>query len=345
MRFVVDLSPDMVDAISRLIKQGRYRSVQDFLFAAAQNQLYDVEQARNVVTIQSRDPISASPFTTARLVHPISADLDYHLLVAPDLNKVQTLAPPESKQVAGEIYGLWNRFFPVKITTRVLANMLKGDGSSIPLDALQESASSIAREYGRMLIKKEQSLGRKRQDMIAVALPTKSRRSVDEFKAKARFKSHFVGYLNKNRIEGAPATLRFVNILKGDNGQVMIALTTAGLEFASLTNPVIDQEDFNSSLSDQERKFLTKHISAELPEEAKLMRFTLKAIKGGATSPEALQKELKKLKPGLKEAELVTLRSGLLSRMSELRMLTRTRNGLLVDYQVMSEGESFLTES
>jgi hypothetical protein len=75
------------------------------------------------------------------------------------------------------------------------------------------------------------------------------------------------------------------------------------------------------------------------------MRFTLKAIKGGATSPEALQKELKKLKPGLKEAELVTLRSGLLSRMSELRMLTRTRNGLLVDYQVMSEGESFLTES
>jgi hypothetical protein len=223
--------------------------------------------------------------------------------------------------------------------------MLKGDGSSIPLDALQETASSIAREYGRMLIKKEQSLGRKRQDMIAVALPTKSRRSVDEFKAKSRFKSHFVGYLNKNRIEGAPATLRFVNICKGDNGKVTIALTNAGLEFASLNNPVIDQEDFNSSLSDQERKFLIKHISAELPEEAKLMRFTLQAINGGATSPDALQEELKKLKPRLKEAELVTLRSGILSRMSELGLLTRTRNGLLVGYNVTAEGERFLGES
>jgi hypothetical protein len=329
-----------------MIREGRYRSVQDFIFAAAENQVYDVEQCRDVVTVQQDSSIlsrSFLPHTSDRAIQQTS-DVDYRLL-SPDLagGKVETVPPPEPPQVGSEIYGLWNRFFPVKITTRVLANMLKGDGSNVPLEALQENASRNARALGKLLLKKERDLGRKRHDMIATALPTKR----DEFKARARFKSHFVGYLTKRdretKIEGAPAVLRFVNVFKGENGRDQVGLTAAGLKFASLGNPVIDQEDFNSPLSDEERRFIIEHISVELPEERKLMRFVLQSIKAGAANPDALQEEVKKLKPKLnKRTELVTFRSGLLSRMFELRLLTRERNGLSVRYCVTPEGERFL---
>ena len=341
MRYVIDLESDTVDAINRLIREGRYRTVQDFLFTAAQNQLYDIENTHNPVVI--RDSSSASSSTTDRTILSTVPDLDLSpLLTAPDAGKVQTMVPPKSEEVAGEIYGLYNRFFPIKITMRVLANMLKGNGPNVPLNTLQENAASIAREYGKKLLKKEQGLGRRRSEMIATALPTKSKRSIDEFKSKARFKSHFVGYLAKERVEGAPAVLRFVNIRKGDNGRDVVGLTVAGLEFAKLANPVIENEDLNSPLSDEEREFLVNHICAELPEEARLMQSTLEAIKGGATNPEKVQEGLRKLKPELKETELSTIRSGLLSRMSELGLVTRERVGLSVRYHITSAGQEFV---
>jgi hypothetical protein len=337
---VIDLDADTVDAINRLIREGRYRTVQDFLFTASQNQLYDIENTHNPVVI--RDSLSASA-STDQIVRSTAPDLDLSpLLTAPDANKLQTTSPPKSEEVASEIYGLYNRFFPIKITVRVLASMLKGNGPNVPLSTLQENASSIAREYGRKLLKKEIGLGRRRSEMIATALPTKSKRSIDEFKSKARFKSHFVGYVSKERMEGAPAALRFVNIHKGDNGRDVIGLTAAGLEFAKLTNPVIENGDLNSPLSDKEREFLVNHIFVQLPEEAKLMRSVLKLIKEGATNPEKVQGELGKLKPKLKETELSTVRSGLLSRMSELSLITRERVGLSVRYHITSPGEELL---
>jgi hypothetical protein len=330
----------MVDAINRLIREGRYRTVQDFLLTATQNQLYEVEHAHNPAVIRGS---SISSSTTDRTARSPAQDPDLSpLLTIPDPNKVETVAPPKSEEVAGEIYGLYNRLFPVKITTRVLANMLKGDGPSVQLSILQDNAASIAREYGKMLLKKEVGLGRRRSEMIATALPTKSKRSIDEFKAKARFKSHFVGYLAKDQMEGAPAALRFVNIRKGDNGRDVVGLTAAGLEFTKLANPVIENEDLNQPLSDKEREFLVNHISVQLPVEARLMRSVLESIKGGATNPEKVQEELGKLKPKLKETELSTTRSGLLSRMSELGLVTRERVGLSVRYHITSSGEEFL---
>jgi len=340
LRYVIDLDPNIVDAINRLIREGRYRTVQDFLSTATQNQLYDVEHTHNPLIVQ--DTSSASSSITDRTVRSTTSDLDLHLLAVPDPSKVETMTPPKPEEVASEIYGLYNRFSPTKITTRVLANMLKGDGPNVPLKTLQENASAIAREYGKKLVKKELGLGRRRSEMIATALPTKSKRPIDEFKAKARFKSHFVGYLAKERMEGAPAVLRFVNIRKGDNGRDVVGLTVAGLEFAKLANPVIENEDLNSPLSDKEREFLVNHISAELPEEARLMQSTLEAIKGGATNPEKVQEGLRKLKPELKETELSTIRSGLLSRMSELGLITRERVGLSVRYHITSAGQEFL---
>jgi len=261
-----------------------------------------------------------------------------HELSTPDSGNVKTVDAPMLDQIAHtELYGLWNRFFPVKVVTRVLASMSKGDNGYIPLDFAQEKAADLARVLGRTIFNKERSLGRKRGDMIATALPWRR----DEFKAKARFKTHFVGYINKNGIEGMPAALNLANIIKS-SGTQMIGLTVAGLKFAILTNPVIDQEDYSSSLSQSERQFLLDLIKAKLPAEMQLMRSTLQLIANGTTSPTALQAELQKLKPNLNKAELSTLRCGLLGRIYELKLIRRYRDGLAITYEASPEGCNLL---
>jgi hypothetical protein len=333
IRYVIDVPGEKSDEINRLVSSGKYRSVQDFLLAAVSNQLH----------IENQNPVEvlvgaslAAPTQRSGSVDIQSGKLEYQLL-APDFGKVQTVAQPDPNQVASELYGLWNKFFPVKITVRVLANMIKGDGEFAPLDSVQERAAEVARKLGKEIVRKEKDLGRKRGDMISTALPWKR----DEFKAKARFKTHFVGYLSKNRIEGAPAALRLVNIVKKD-GASMIGLTAAGLSFAELTNPVIDKEDYSGSLSQPEKQFLTTHLKVELSKEASLMKSILQWIRDGAKNPTAIHLKLHQALPKLNETELVTLRSGLLSRLDELNLITRTRQGLSVSYDLTEEGKEFL---
>lgn len=334
IRYIVDVPGEISDEINKLVQSGKYRNVQDFFLAASSNQLH-LERQSSVEVIVGAS-YADSTRTSASLVDARGGKLEYQLL-APDFGKVQTVAPPDPGQLANELYGLWNKFFPVKITVRVLANMIKGNGEYAPLDSVQERAAEVARRLGKEIVRKEKDLGRKRGDMIATALPWKR----DEFKAKARFKTHFVGYLSKNRIEGSPAALKLVNIVKKD-GISMIGLTAAGLSFAELTNPVIDKEDYSSSLSQQEKQFLTTHLKVELSKESNSMKSILQWINEGAKNPTAIHLKLKEKMPNLSETELVTLRSGLLSRMDELNLITRTRQGLSVSYDLTQEGEEFL---
>ena len=348
MKFVVELPPETVDKIKKIIGQRQYRSVQDFLYAAAENQLNMEAHPTEILDVIDRQTereaiegstgISSSGRTSRKRIESLTTTL--HYLSSPNQAKVHTTTPPDSDQVMKEIPGLCNRLLPVKITTRVLAKMLEGDGSTVPLASLQENAASSARDIGKQLSRRERDLGRPRSEMIAIGLPTKR----DEFKAKARFKAHFVGYVSKRRIEGAPATLRFINMIKDQDGKVTVGLTAAGLEFANKLNPVLDRDDFAASLSEEERTFLIEHIATELPHEAQLMRTVLKTIKGGGNDPGSLDKELRKLKPEFKEAEISTLRSGVLSRIAELKLLGRKREGLSVRYEVTAEGEQFLKE-
>jgi hypothetical protein len=326
IRYIVDLPSEISDEINKLIASGKYRSIQDFLAAAASNQLHLEQQGPSQSVIVT--PTSQS----------IEATSIYHALLARDFGNLQTVPPPNSEQVPGELHGLWNKFFPVKITTRVLANMLKGASEYVPLEPSQERIADIARQLGRAMIRKERDLGRKRGDMISTALPWKR----EEFKAKMRFKSHFVGHISGDKsIEGAPAALRFTNITKS-NGTTSIGLTAAGLKFASLTNPVIDEEDYAASLSQDEREFLIDQIRTELPNETQLMKSVITAVANGSRTPTALNSTLHDLKPELKDTELATLRSGLLSRMYELNLMQRTRNGLTITYDLTSNGRAFI---
>jgi len=335
LRFIVDINLETMDVINGLMRKGRYRTVQEFIITAIQNQLYSIEQV----------PLDAVPTPqlgprSLNTRDPPRGRTQYHFqdYLRLDSYSIKTISPPDPEQVSNTIYGLWNRFLPTKITTRVLANMLNRNAESLRLDAVQENASNAARELGQILSKNEKNTGRKREDRISTALPIKK----DAYKTKMRFKAHFVGAFRGDHIDGMPATLKFINIVRDSNGQPLIGLTEFGLKFASLENPVLDKGEYSESLSQDEKKSLIEHISSQLPEENHNLRITLETIRNGASSPAKLSMALSHLMPSLGHNQLETMRTGLISRLAELGLISRIPEEGSNRYELTDSGRSLL---
>jgi hypothetical protein len=325
MRFIVDVTPETVDIINGLIKKGEYRTVQEFISIAIQNQTYLLEHPDSMVE-------------TYEQIHTpekgIEADpkKNYRQFLAINPNEIKLVSLPNSEQTSDIISGLWNKYLPVKITVRVLANMLKDGIDSVLLDQLQDNASIVAREFGLSLIKSEKGLDRKRGEKLSTALPTKR----SEFKSRMRFKTHFVGSLSRNRIDGMPATLGLINVFRGKDGQILVGLTEIGLKFARMENPVLDKNDLNSSFSIEERQFLLGIIETRLPNELRDIKLILNIINSGIFDSKELSKEISKLKPKLEKNELVSFKSGILSRLIDLGLVKRMNRGLASQYEVIA---------
>jgi len=326
MRYVTDIPSMYIDTIQQLIKEDRYRSVQDFILTACQNQIYLEQEKPLDIADGLQNPIEpvSNPPNGNRVLQLTSLNLE-----------VPTVETPE--HAPDVMWGQWNRYFPVKLATRVLANLLKEKGSNtVPLGVLHESAADTARQYGKVIAKKDRELGRKRGGILAAGLPVGN-----EDKAKLRFKMQFVGYLSKDKLEGAGPTLRFINIKK-DNGTVVAGLTEYGLKFASLENPILDRNDFSSPFYDAEVNFLLDHVKNILPQEAEVNRFVLQKITSGIATPDKLDEEFKKFKPEWKGSEASSMRSGLISRLIELGLIRRDKEGVKVSYALTKRGYDFL---
>jgi hypothetical protein len=237
------------------------------------------------------------------------------------------------------LWGQYNRIFPVKVIARVTSNLVKRNESShIPLAELQEVSAEVARTIGRDIVRAEKKTGRKRGDIISAGLPT----GADEEKAKARFKNQFVGFLSEKRMEGAAATLKFLELSRDGGDIVSVGITDFGLRFAAYVNPVIESQDYSTPFSFEEVNFLLEHIASELPEEAKLMRLVLSGVKEGVSTPDTLNDRMKAFSSSWSDIERSTMRAGVISRVSELGLLDRKKNGVKVTYIMTELGEKYL---
>lgn len=237
------------------------------------------------------------------------------------------------------MWGQWNRYFPVKLAIRVLAKLLgEKKTNTVPLEVLYENAADFARQYGKEIAKKDRDLGRKRGDILSAGLPV----GREENKAKLRFKTQFVGHASKAKLEGACPTLRFINIERDENGTVVAGLTEYGLKFSLLENPILDRKDYSSPFNDAEINFLLDHIRSVLPREFEITRFVLQKISSGTATPDELDRELGKFNQEWKGSEASTMRSGLISRLIELGLVRRYKDGVKVSYSLTERGQNFL---
>jgi len=139
--------------------------------------------------------------------------------------------------------------------------------------------------------------------------------------------------------------------LKFGNAEVVgralsVGLTEAGLEFARISNPVLDDSDLSSSLSEEEIEFYLEHIRARVPGEVYAFELILSLIAEGVNGREELNEQIKKRVPlDWTDAVVNTQRAGAMARMYELGLIEKSREGLRVEYGVSERGIRWLRVS
>jgi DNA-binding HxlR family transcriptional regulator len=238
--------------------------------------------------------------------------------------------------------GFSNRLFPVKPIVRVLGNLVEASGSQyIALDELQEKSAEVARELGKMIQKKDKTMGRQRGTIISAGLPFGR-----EDKAKSRFENQFVGFIGKSKLEGAAPNLRFLEIIK-DGNSALAGITDSGLKFAALPNPILDKQDYAFPFSEEEVAFLLEHIATNLEGERRLMRDILKSISDGVATPDEMTERVESWRRRYYDHQwtnnqVLAMRVGIISRMNELGLLERQKNGVKVTYRLTEAGKDYL---
>jgi len=345
VRYILDIPPELVEKINEYLRSKKYNSLHDFLTAAIQNQVY--YESREDESGHEVPVMTSSSTTTASVVNAI------HLLqLSPRLSEVKVV-PMSDLPRHDYLWGQYNRLFPVKIVTRVASNLLRISGSEqIPLLELQEKSAEIARDLGKDIARKERSMGRKRGEIISAALPIGRKQD----KTESRFKNQFVGYVAKIkvegehtpafRVEGAAPTLKFLSFSLDEKNTVNVGITDPGLKFSILPNPVIELQNYSAPFSPEEIEFLLEHIASEIPREAMLIRLILSGVNEGIATPEGLNERMKSFKKEngreWKGNEAITMRVGVVSRVSELGLLGRKKDGVRVTYELTDLGEKYL---
>jgi len=323
MQYIVNISPEIVEIINRQIARGDYRTIQDFIITSVQNQVYLIEQS---MTSNTPQIIPLKVVNNDENTDPV-IDVKHDIVFQEyDHDKgYYTLS------------GFWNKFLPVKITLRALSNQIMSHGGPVILETLQETASFNARKIGLALKKTEKSSGRKRGDRLFTGLPV----GRNSEKSRLRFKSHFVGNLNRTNIDGLPGTLRMLTMTKGTDGITYVGITKHGQDFTNLENPILDQNDNSRSLSVVEQSFLIKIIQKELPKETHRMQSILELIGQGNNDTKKLL-ELTTVYGEISTQKLSTELSGMLNRLTDLGLVIRRYDGLSYIYEISAENKNFM---
>jgi hypothetical protein len=333
MRYIVEITQAKADTISSYIEQGRYKSFNDFLLVALENQLFIESRELGIQSEQATrtgGPGGPEPFLTRKATYrPISEVEELKINFNSTLKPTE---PPALENLWSQyLWGHYNRILPAKITLRVLTNLLD-DSEKIDLRVLQEHASNVAAIVGTYLKTVDKKTRRKRWEGLSVGLPN----SMKDASAISRFKLQFVGYATKEGVlHGMPIALRFMNVTRGEYGKdSQVGITTAGIDFAKLPNPIIDSDLTERTLSDEEIAFYLGHIRNAQPYELKAFETVVAGIENGQKTYDAIKTQIHGLEKSWSDSIVNTMCIGILSRMRELGIVQMHRDGLRSYYQI-----------
>lgn len=346
MRVVVDIPSELVDQIRSAIEQGNYAGPEEFLEQALHTQLRLESDEQQTLTsfseaVQPRShEVEQSSFRQTLASEQTSStnedSSELEDLSVRDFD-VLTVDPPSPSRIdTGPLWGQYNRILPMKVSVRRLAIELdKAGAEGIAYDEFREQTAAVARAYGLNLKEIDKETGRGRGEKFSAGFPTgdKVESSLN------RFKTHFVGQIDSTgSLTGSLPNLQFVNISSSTRE---FGLSDAGLDFARVENPVLDQSlRSDNPLSESERRFYLDHVNSELHAEYKAMELVAEAIVEGVNRPDPLSERVAELSEDWTSAQASTIRSGLIGRMNELGLVSRKRVGTRgVGYELTVDGE------
>lgn len=259
-------------------------------------------------------------------------------------------APLDGRATGGAIpldqwlFGQYNKLFPAKASCRALARLQHDQPSGLPVDEVARRIADEAVLLGKELRERDKRTGAKRHVALATAFP---QTGAKQEKGRDRYADQFVADLDRaGRLSGLPFSLGLLNLVSPGAGRIL--LTNAGRDFATLSNPVLDRGECSPDkrFSDEETEFMIAHIEASVPAEAHAYRAILAAIADGKRTPDDLDEELlqsvaPEIRSKLSPSFLSSQRSGAISRMAELALVRRVKDGVRVSYAATEGGTQF----
>jgi hypothetical protein len=266
----------------------------------------------------------------------------------------------QSTKADEPLSGYYNRMFPVKFVLRVLAalsligthEISKGeedweeDSEQVTLSDLRKIGlehALYAREYLASLDRKIGALKNIGSE-IAVGFPETSE------KAKERFVAQFVGSKRKKQLSGALVEMGFASLPKFMTFTIdEVHFTPEGWNFVMMPNPILDQGgkgwvdymETGKKFSEQEIDFLLKHFEQNVPAEWQHLKHIAKLILQGNNRPKTLEAELVSIYDW-ESTKASQMRNGAVSRMEELSLISREKQGREVTYKLTKLGEEKL---
>lgn len=256
--------------------------------------------------------------------------------------------PPDDVWIIGQaipisrwLFGQYNKLLPAKASCRGLARLLTAAPDGVGLSAAAAQVAEAASYLGAYLAELDGIRGVSRDDALATAFPKTGDKS------RLRFANQFVGSTNSHgQVSGLLMSLKLIN--RTPRKDLRVRLTDVGWKLALLTNPVLDVTGGPGvdRLSDEECALLLGHIATSVPAEDFAYRTVLQGISEGASTPDSLDSFLVRAVPdgaeSLTKEFVATQRSGVVSRMADLGLIARVRDGVRVSYTAGVRAHKFL---
>jgi hypothetical protein len=290
----------------------------------------------------------------ARMTPPETVPALFQVEAFPDLPPPGLADLPSDMWGPGQVVPLdrWvlgqeNRVLPAKVNARALVLLFMASPKGLAISQTAERIAAEAAALGDYLTALDEVRKTPRDDALATAFPTTGE---DAEKGRARYANQFVVYQNgRGELSGLMVDLKLINVVHHRKERLVVP-TRVAWEFARLPNPVLDGSDSQAEkFSPEERELLLRHIASSVTVEAFAYRAIIEAVINGNNSPDTIDAALKVYvtedrAEKLSQSFLASQRSGAISRMSDLGLIDRLREGVRVSYAVTEGGRSFLAQ-
>ena len=149
---------------------------------------------------------------------------------------------------------------------------------------------------------------------------------------------------------GLPAHLGLIHVEgEGDFTNKLVSLTQAGLEYVSISNPVIDEGSTSTAMSPEEATFMMNRIEEILPKTWGFLRFVLSSVGGGANTPIELSAAITGVygngtTQNWNDKQVPTYRTGAIGLLGDMGLISRTWNFRSVTYSVTDKGREVFSQ-
>lgn len=370
MIICINVSQRTKDELEKLLEEGKYRDYSEAVAVAVTNQLllqnhatgaFAKETTPEILVVEGKPApekkaLEAAPNPTE------SPSVPARFSLAGVACRPEEFAPyPNDAFAAGQevpadrwIFGQHNKLLPVKATCRALATLMGAkQATALSVAKIASEIASDAVKLGDYLRYVDHVSGVHRDDALSFAFPYSDSQNGD--KSRLRFANQFVASFTKQgTLTGLPIELKLLN--RDHSRTPRLLLTEAGWQFAVLRNPIFDDQKNarEPKFTSDEIDFLLAHIRNRVPAEVFAYRTVLGAISSGANTPDKLDDALeehvsKREEKPFTRAFLTTQRAGVISRMIDLGLIQRIRDGIKVTYalteKAFSSSPTFVTEA